>query len=443
MQRKLQRWFAEFFVLLIYKLVIEFGIIRGYIETYDYMFEPGKGYVFSSTKFIIGFVAFVYCTILLYDTHVFKRMIYHVLLRFLYCICVIPMISVYSFYGSVTVDALIFPLLFYTVLILSLKKYAHKKSNDRKVNIVIPEIKRVDNKVLLFCGVFTVAIWALAGFPVALNLDSAYERRMALRLTNISPLLNYPYMIIGGSVLPFIFAKYYSKRKYWYAAGTFACGILLFFINGMKTWIMIYVVAAGIAVLWKSNALKDGWKQCLVIDVLFLWVAAVCVALYDLTGKYGLLAEFSRVVLIPNSIGFTSVDFFRKNELLYLRESVLRAFLKSPYPGGSDFYMYHGADVTATTGRANNGLWGDAFRNFGIVGMLIYPFLISKVFNLVEKSSRGFSLSFRVFVLFLILWAAVNTSFFTWLLTDGVIVILLLIKLDASKKRYLTESGDL
>ena len=201
-------------------------------------------------------------------------------------------------------------------------------------------------------------------------------------------------------------------------------------------------------VLWNNKRMQDPWRQCIIIDSLFLMISLVCIFIYELFGKFGLLAEFSRVTLIPNQIGFKSVNFFRSNELLYLRESILRVFFKTPYPGGSDFYINHGSDITATTGRANNGLWGDAFRNFGGLGIVIYAALIGKVFHLIEKNTRGLAYSFRIFVLFLLLWTSINTSFFTWLLTDGVIILLIMLKMDKRKDRLLictdgTECGEL
>ena len=98
---------------------------------------------------------------------------------------------------------------------------------------------------------------------------------------------------------------------------------------------------------------------------------------YTKFGIIDFLSQIGRVTCIPNGIGFRSINFFRDNEFLYLRESILRHFFETPYVGGSDFYIDNGINRTINSARSNNGLWGDAFRNFGIIGIILYPILIS------------------------------------------------------------------
>lgn len=201
----------------------------------------------------------------------------------------------------------------------------------------------------------------------------------------------------------------------------------------MKTWLLLYPLAIGIMIINRFSKGSDNRLDYL-IDLLFMLLPMLCVFVYEWTGAFDLLSQFARVTVIPNNIGFKSIDFFKDNELLYLRESVLRGLLHSPYEGGSDFYINYGANSTLTSSRANNGLWGDAFRNFGILGTLIYPFLIGYVFHVVEMNCRNERMGLRLFILFLILWSAINTSFFTWLLTGGVIVIVAMAKIDSTNK---------
>ena len=164
-----------------------------------------------------------------------------------------------------------------------------------------------------------------------------------------------------------------------------------------------------------------------IISITVLCLLSVFV--YDQYKSVDLLSQTGRVLIIPNNIGFKSIDFFEKNELLYLRESILRYVFPTPYSGGSDFYINYGSRHTLTSSRANNGLWGDAFRNFGFLGMLIYPFMIAKIINIVETNARNQDMHLKIFVVFLMIWGSVNVSFFTWLITGGVVVIVLLQKI--------------
>ncbi len=299
--------------------------------------------------------------------------------------------------------------------------------------VSLPYIKNVDIYLLLASGIVALFIWSIAGFPVALNFDVAYERRMTLRMEALPSALNYLFMFIGGTVFPYLFAKGLSRRKYALAIMSLALGIIMYFVNGMKTWLLLYPLAVGIMLI---NRLSKGSNNKLdyLIDGLFLLLPILCVLVYEVTGVYDFMSQLARVTVIPNNIGFKSIDFFKNNELLYLRESILRSLFRSPYEGGSDFYINYGANSTLTSSRANNGLWGDAFRNFGLLGTMIYPFFIGYVFHVVEVNCKEERAGLRLFILFLILWSAINTSFFTWLLTGGVIIIVIMAKIDSTNK---------
>ena len=152
----------------------------------------------------------------------------------------------------------------------------------------------------------------------------------------------------------------------------------------------------------------------------------ICVAFYVKAGIVDFLSQFGRIFCIPNGIGFRSITFFKKNEVLVLRESILRHIFETPYPGGSDFFIDYGANRTLTSARSNNGLWGDAYRNFGLLGIVIYPILIGKMLDVIRISLNRLNLKFQIFVMFLMVWNSVNISFFTWLVTGGVIIVYLL-----------------
>ena len=96
--------------------------------------------------------------------------------------------------------------------------------------------------------------------------------------------------------------------------------------------------------------------------------------------------------------------------------------------------MSSGLNQSVNSVRENNGLWGDAFRNFGLIGEFIYPFAIVKAYEIVEQNGRHQSRVMCIYIMFIILWSSINTSFFTWLLTGGVIVMILLEKISDHKE---------
>ena len=427
------RWIAEFIILASYMVFYEFVLLKEYMDIFTYLFV-GVMYHPNIVKIIISAVLFFFFSLLLLNSHSEKNRIYDVFIRFVFCICIIPMLSVYACFEGIDQRNVLYPTLFFLLLIAVLKYYSSKEEGNEIVYLRIPHLKHTDYILLVLCATCAVMIWAISGFPIALNFDIAYERRMSLRMEALPSVLNYLFMFIGGTALPYLFAKTWTSKRFFSAGISLVTGIILFFVNGMKTWLLLYPLFLGIALICKMSGNKEQ-KMNLLIDSMFLLISVGCVAIYKLTGHFDLMSQFARVTAIPNNIGFRSIGFFKENELLYLRESILRVFWSTPYEGGSDFYINYGADSTITSSRANNGLWGDAFRNFGLVGILIYPFFIGQIFRVIEVNCRGQEYKLRVFIMFLVLWSSINTSFFTWLLTGGVIIIVLMAKTDITNDR--------
>jgi hypothetical protein len=141
-----------------------------------------------------------------------------------------------------------------------------------------------------------------------------------------------------------------------------------------------------------------------------------------------------RVQLIPNQISYYIYDFMQKNELLYLRGSLLRFFgFESPYNKSLFFIIgekYYHNDFT----RANNGMCGDAYAQFGFMSIFIYTLLIPIAFNLLRTFSQGLDNRIIFLVVFLYVSAFINMSFFSVFLTNGLLITFLILYLMSSKK---------
>lgn len=419
MRKKLQSWFIYTVLMFIYKCLFDFMFLPVYYEVFSYM--TGANYVYSSIKYSFSIVAFI--ILMIFSIHIFdKDDIYSPIITILYTICIIPMLSVYAFVSFVTVDEILYPLIFWIILLLYLNR-KKKIHNENEKNIIkIPALKPASEGILLICFICTIVCWAWAGFPILLNLSDSTAQRIALRANSMPVLLGYVFMLLGGVILPYLFSRFLNSNKLLYAFISFISGFLLFSINGMKTWIFLYLFAIVLVVL--CNIAKNNVKLiCYMIIIGLYLLLLFCVFSFSKYGKIDFLSQFGRVFCIPNGIGFRSISFFKHNEVLLLRESILRHLFETPYPGGSDFFIDYGANRTLTSARSNNGLWGDAYRNFGIMGMFIYPLAIGKMLDIIRISTKGLDVKFQIFVMFLMIWNSVNISFFTWLLTGGVIVV--------------------
>ncbi|MBR4235540.1 MAG: hypothetical protein IKR85_05690 [Clostridia bacterium] len=429
-KKKLRQWLFEAILLTVFKTVLEFVFIPKYYAVFSYM---SAELVFNSEKWIISTVVFGIFLLFLFNNKPVKQLMYLHIIRYLYLFCIIPTLTVYAFRATVGILDFVFPFLYFLIIVLLLKHYSYTALSDSNKLLKMPHLLHIDIVLPLLCGAIAVAIWALAGFPVVLNLSDTTEQRMALRAAKLPSIINYVFMFLGGTVFPYFAARYLDKKRYLLALLSLIFGLLLFFVNGMKTWLLLYVFIVVIYILHRFTA-GSYLKFFYTFESFVILLMVLCVVLYNAFGEVAYLSQFSRIILVPSSIGYKSIGFFRENELLLLRESILRVFFQSPYPGGSDFYINYGRRITLTSSRANNGLWGDAYRNFGFLSLLFYPYAFSRIINIVISNSRDESERFVIFIMLFLVWQAINASFFTWLLTGGVIITILLLKIYRANK---------
>lgn len=427
MRKSINGWIVEAILLVVYKSILEFFFMPVYFGVFSYMLNVN--YQFDLNKWMISEILLAIMIVLLFRAFSSSNSIYSIFIIMIYDVCIIPMLAVYSCVTIAKIEMIIYPFIFWALMILILNHYINDEDNYcSKIKIPSFGIRGTNYFVLGCCFFFTIVCWAWAGFPILTSLADSTAQRLALRANAMPRLLSYIFMILGGVVMPYLFARYLSKGKKFCALLSFISGFLLFSINGMKTWIFLYLFVVGIYLVCKIGGYSSN-KICILITGALCAVSALCIVLYLKFGALDYMNQFGRVVLIPNDIGFKSINFFKDNELLYLRESILRAFFDTPYEGGSDFYINYGANSSINSSRSNNGLWGDAFRNFGFLGMIIYPVLFGKIFRMIAGNGKYQNKDLQIFTMFLMLWNSVNISFFTWLLTGGVIVIIILEKL--------------
>lgn len=410
------------FSYILYFVCLNHVFLPTYYSVYAYM--TGAHFQYNNLKFFLSIFAFIWFVFLYHILCKNKDDILSITLNMFMVICVIPMISVFSYIDYVNFWELIYPFIFWTLLFCFTSKiYSSKRK--KVLNINAPKVQSISTIVLSACALLSLICWAWAGFPILTSLSDSTAARLELRANSMPTILSYIFVLLGGVLLPYLFARFLSNRKYVYALISFVLGFLLFSVNGMKTWIFLYLFGFLLILLCKFFAQKK-WLIIFSINIGMIALSFLCVIFYVKFQTVNYLSQFGRVVCIPNGIGFRSINFFIKEEnpYLYLRESILRHIFDTPYEGGSDFYLDYGANSTINSARSNNGLWGDAFRNFGLFGMVIYPIFFSWTFSIIIKQSKKDKDSLRIFMIFLMIWNSVNTSFFTWLLTGGVIVLI-------------------
>ena len=121
-------------------------------------------------------------------------------------------------------------------------------------------------------------------------------------------ILGYVFMLLGGVIVPYLFARFLNEKKIFYSILTFISGFLLFSINGMKTWIFLYLFVIALFIL--CDLLKNNIKLiCFNIIIGLMILLVFCVVVYYKFGVIDFLSQFGRIFCIPNGIGFINYIF--------------------------------------------------------------------------------------------------------------------------------------
>ncbi len=417
-----------YFLCFLYKLAIEvcYAVAIGNIYGYS-----GIDINFDAVKEILSWVMLV--IIIMFSRALIRNYYLHMVNDFLIVFSYIPTIALWGIkdgitYGGIGATALYcIMMIFGGSLIESFMKIKHvtvrqiqdEMPLDNKNNFTIISVLSI-----LFLLIMLVCHQIIAPDRWIVSLTDSLSARLEIRETYIPALIRYTYMILGSSLAPVLFVFSLKMKKLPIAVINLLTSYLAYTINGMKTYILIYVVAVGFYYLsTRSSDIVHFFVR--MLEVLSLsWVGGFVI--WKIFGNSILLAYLHRLFTIPAEIHYYYFDFFSKNELLFLRDSVGRFLAKSPYdPSASRVIgsIYYSNDVT----NATDGLFSDFFANFGYVGLIIYPFIVFFVMALLERQLKRNGVYVTITVTFILLIVLINNTFFTWLITGGYLFSLILV----------------
>lgn len=355
-----------------------------------------------------------------------KNTISVVLYTFLF---IINGIGYYTLYGRLkTMNLQFFILVNLFWIIFSITLLILNKSEENKE---ITTYIKINKNEFLFYGlvtIFTILLsWKYGNFRIFIAFSDIYEYRMNL---NMPTIIGYIFRFTSGVFLPYFFTRFLVVKNYKLVCTTFFLALLLFGIDGLKTNLVLYFAILIINILFNITSKKviSPMKLLIYFCIFFSIFIIINYIGYMYNGKYYFIDETYRVFLIPSIISNNYYNFIVNNEALLLRESIIRVFFSSPY---SESINYLVSNTITKYGKAiaNTGMIGDAYANFKIIGICIYPILYSLILYFWQKTNNNKINTLSISIGFIMIWNAINISFFTWLITGGVIVYFIVTKL--------------
>jgi len=298
-------------------------------------------------------------------------------------------------------------------------------SHTPSVDLTILDRSRVIIYTLFVClSIFVfLMIYRYSGFSFNLDLTKVYEIRSKFSELKI-PLAGYLFVWLGYIVNPLFFALFYIKRKWILVAFIVSLQLLLFSSTGNKTFLFALVFV--LALMWVMTRkyplayMAMGLVGIVSLGILSCW----------LVGDVWISSLFTRRTLLdqPQQY-FFYYDFFSKNGFTFLSQHhIFSLFLDYPYPLDPPHLIgkiYYGNPQS----NANTGIVGDAYMNFGFLGLVLWSILIGLILKIVDSCSKGVDLRIGVAAIAMPVFSLINSALLTNLLTHGLLLVLLLLYL--------------
>jgi len=293
----------------------------------------------------------------------------------------------------------------------------------------LPSLKKTQAKLIcyfLFITLTTTIIFLIykyIGFSFNFNLAKVYEIRSQYVSTNI-PLAGYIFTWLALVVNPMFFVMFLGKKKWFYVAIIIFTQLLLFSVTGNRIYLFtlpfIYILIRIITSRHSLAYMSLGLFSVIVFGILS----------YFVFGDLWITSLFaSRTLMDPALLSFLYYDFFSNNDYTYLSSNrIFRSFIDYPYhldPPHLIGEVYYDNPKA----NANNGIFSDAYMNFGFLGLILWAILLVFFLKIADSFSKGKDIKVGIGALGISAIVFTNVPLLTSLFTNGMLLGLILVYL--------------
>lgn len=379
---------------------------------------------FNSTKNTISWIMLILITVLLLLLKEGKlKSFYRLMLYF----SIVPSLSLYGLKNeNSTAFALI--VLYWLIMWLAIffLQRVGKEAHIEGGGSFIPDCEKIYIWFLFFFVLLsTLYLWVrYGGFRFFIGFADVYSyRKLDVSMSSIE---RYVLLWNTNLFIPVCIYIFFMQKKYVRFGITFLLMDLSYAMFGNKMMFFLAFSVVGICILcrWGLEKLADE-----LIGIFMLLYQLLCM----LIPKGFIAGVEHRLLIVPSEAHYYYYDFFQDHELLFLRQSFLRHFLPDPYDqpvsmliGSSTKYYY--TAKPDDFGNVNNGLFSDAYQNFGVLGVIIFPIIIVIILNILFRALRRYDQGLQFVILLISALFLLSSYCFSWLLSGGVILILIALR---------------
>lgn len=348
----------------------------------------------------------------------FKEKLSNIIIWLLILLSYVPMLTLFAFMDQPRVY--MYAITGFWLLVFLLLKFP---------SVSLSPFRKSQSKIiyyLIFISLFLLVlsmIYKYFGFFFNFDLTKVYEIRSYYKEMEI-PLAGYLFNWLANVINPVFFAIFLIKRKWIWLGLVIFLQILLFSVTGMKAFLFILPFVLGL--MWVVNRKNP-----------FIWMSAgMCLIVllgimsFYLVDDIKIISLFTRrTLLVPAQLSFFYYDFFNQNpHTLLSQHHIFGSFSSYPYhlsPPNLIGEAYFNNPRT----NANNGIYADAYMNFGFIGFLLWAFLFVIILKLVDSFSRNKKTTLTIAAIAKLPISFTNGALLTSFLTSGLLLMLILLYL--------------
>lgn len=353
------------------------------------------GIEFNLRKEIIGLFCFIILCIF-YSRFGNESNLSTTLVHTLFLIYYIPLNSSYSIHNLPTLYFIEINLYFVLIMIFCLYKISYADLYMGKIrflpafHISKPPVHFLNENIkimlILICIICIIYKIVYNGFSFSLSVfsDTLYEDR-----AEYVDSLNSMDGTASGYIVALILnlSKYAIPISLYYALKykKLLMGILsviamvsLFSIIAGKSTILFAIIVLGLYWCEKHFSIINFNKY---LDMVLLSFLVLCFVIYKLMNDYFMYFIFiRRALFLPSWLNYLYYDFFCEHSKVFWSQStfILQRLIPSNYDT-SPIAIISEVYFKNMVPSPNTGLFADAYINLGILGLIVYPFLIGEL----------------------------------------------------------------
>jgi len=397
--------------IILFKIVLDYSYVSFVVPHYEYM---GFTLDFNLVKYIQGWIIYLILFALL-NRH--KNHILYMTLLISFLLLIVPIITLHAFKNE--------PSEFFYSMMLPYAGMLLAITTKRIQLYYFPYGKQIAVGLSIFIVtiVFIHYFLTIGVGHINFKLSEVYALRSSdhgiVSNTGMFGYLN-PWVTKVFNI--FLIAIALFHRKYLLVILLIITQILLFGFSGHKAVLFSLILLAGLFLFDKAKH-----HSTIIIYSILSIVTLSLIYFYILQELMLPSILIRRVFFVPANLNYVYFDYFSFHEHIYWSNSILKSIFI--YPHEVSPVLVIGDYLGHPEMSANTGIFGSGYMHLGIIGIILYMFILTILINLTQQLNKLPSWIINTVTLMPFLSIFVSSDLPTAFLTHGLLISIIILYL--------------